>query len=402
MPIVKLDQNFIENHLTCPAFKARIEMCCSEIKGLYVLVSAQNQGHGTYYLRYKDSNGKTCHQKISRTADITLAEARKCAKTLRAEIALGANPRAEKNSQKAILRYSEFFESHYLEFIKPRKRSWYSDESLYRLRIKNVFGNMRLNQITRHQIQSFHTDLKTEGLAPASCDHYIKLLKHSLNLAIDWGFLTGPNPASRVPLFNVDNRVENYLDEDALGRLMYVLQTDHNRPICLLVQWLLSTGMRLGAALALRWDHVNRERRVILTSASSAKSKRNSSLPLNNAALAILDQLDTEGRYEWLFVNTRSGKIFVNVHKVWDRLRKQAGLPHFRLHDSRHTFASLLANQNVSLFTIQALLQHKSPVTSQRYSHLSGSVLLSSSECASQMIQNAMKIKPDEVEHKPA
>ncbi len=381
----------------CKPGARRQELCDSLIRGMLLEIRPSNKS--SYYLRYK-SDGQTKYIKLGTSDIITLADARKKARTLKAEIELGADPRGEANARKEVLTYAELFEL-YMNHARVHKRSHYSDESLYRLRIKNVFGNMRLNKITRHQIQSFHTDLKTEGLAPASCDHYIKLLKHSLNLAIDWGFLTGPNPASRVPLFNVDNRVENYLDEEALGRLMHVLQTDHNRPICLLVQWLLATGMRLGAALALRWDHVNRERRVILTSASSAKSKRNSSLPLNNAALAILDQLDTEGKYEFLFVNSKTGKPFVNVFKVWDRLRKQAGLPHFRLHDGRHTFASLLANQNVSLFTIQALLQHKSPVTSQRYSHLSSSVLLSSSECASQMIQNAMKRKPEEVEHKP-
>ena len=62
MPIIKLTQAFINKSLQCPSNKTRIEYCDSELPGLYVEVRATSQGQGTYYLRYKDSTGKTCHQ----------------------------------------------------------------------------------------------------------------------------------------------------------------------------------------------------------------------------------------------------------------------------------------------------------------------------------------------------
>lgn len=102
MPIIKLTQQYI-NNLQCPSNKSRIEYCDSELPGLYVEVRDTSQGQGTYYLRYKDSIGKTCHQKIGRTTDISLTDARKKTKTLKAEIALGADPRAEEKSRKAVL-----------------------------------------------------------------------------------------------------------------------------------------------------------------------------------------------------------------------------------------------------------------------------------------------------------
>src|SRR5665647_406055 len=175
--IVNLTQNFITNNLICPAGKVQAELCCSEQKGLYILVSAKSPGQGTYYLRYKDISGKTCHQKIGRTSDISLADARKQAKTLKSEINLGADPRGEAKKQKAVLTFSEFFENHYMPFVKQRKRSWYSDESLYRVRLKEAFGNKRLNQITRQAIQIFHTCLMEIGLAAATCNHHVKLMK---------------------------------------------------------------------------------------------------------------------------------------------------------------------------------------------------------------------------------
>src|SRR5512136_87918 len=89
MAIIKISQQFINNELHCPDGNTRIEYCDSDLPGLYIEVRTTRQGQGTYYLRYKDSTGKTCHQKIGRTTDMTLADARKKAKTLKAEIALG-------------------------------------------------------------------------------------------------------------------------------------------------------------------------------------------------------------------------------------------------------------------------------------------------------------------------
>ena len=86
------------------------------------------------------------------------------------------------------------------------------------------FGHRRLNQITRYEIIKFHGKLKDEGLAPATCDHYVKLLKHSLNLAIDWGLLNEKNPAARVPLFNASNVIQNIPNDEQVGRLLELLK----------------------------------------------------------------------------------------------------------------------------------------------------------------------------------
>ena len=76
-----------------------------------------------------------------------------------------------------MLTYAEFFDQHYLPHVKLHKRSWDRDEELYRLRIKAVFGGKRLNQITRHQVQSFHSALAAEGLAAATANHHLKLIR---------------------------------------------------------------------------------------------------------------------------------------------------------------------------------------------------------------------------------
>ena len=59
----KLSSKFLERQLLCPDGRKQIEYCDTEIRGLYVLVTAKSPGIGTYYLRYKDESGKTCHKK---------------------------------------------------------------------------------------------------------------------------------------------------------------------------------------------------------------------------------------------------------------------------------------------------------------------------------------------------
>jgi integrase len=389
MPIIKLTQSFINNELHCPEGKARIENCDPDLPGLYVEVRKSSPGQGTYYLRYKDSKGKTCHQKISKTHEMTLVDARKAAKTLKSEINLGADPRGEEKAKRAVLNYSDFFEQHYMPYVKVRKRSWKTDLGFNRLRLKAEFGDLRLNQITRQHIQTFHTRLSNEGLAAATSNHYLKLLKHSLNLAIDWDMLE-TNPASRIPLLPEDNKIENLLSEEQLERLMMVLKTDENRMVCHIALYLLSTGCRLNEALQAKWSQVDQQHRVWKIPASNSKSKRIRAVPLNDSALDVLDQLTTRDRYEHVFINFQTELPYTTISKVWGRLRTKAGLPHLRIHDLRHQFASFLVNSGQTLFMVQQILGHSSPSVTQRYAHLSTKSLQEAANTASIMIKGSM------------
>lgn len=392
MPIVKLTPQFINHQLLCPDGKTRIEYCCSDQPGLYVEVRASNPGQGSYYLRYKDASGKTCHQKIGRTAEVSLAEARKKAKTLKAEIALGADPRGEAKARKAVDTLSEFFDEAYLPHIQPRKRSWKRDEELFRLRIRKRFGHLRLNQISRQEVQVFHAGLLDEGLSPASADHHIKVLRRMLNLAVEWEMLE-KNPIKGVSLFNVANQVEHYLDDEQLERLLTVLRNDENRPVCMIAMFLLSTGARLNEALQATWDQVDRTNRVWRIPATNSKSKRMRSVPLNDSALHILYQLTTEGHYRHVFINQQTEQPYTTIMKVWSRLREKAGLPHLRIHDLRHSYASFLANNGRTLLEIQQILGHSDPKVTLRYSHLSAKTLQDAASSASVIVKSPVLVK---------
>lgn len=389
MAVVKLTQDFVDRQLVCPEEANRIEFVSDDRSGLYVEVRKASNGYGTYYLRYKDANNKSCHQKIGRTQDMTLTEAKEAVKTLKAEIALGADPRAEEKARLAVITYDAFFDEYYLPYAKSHKRSWDRDEELYRLRICPTFGQRRLNDVSRLQIQKFHAKLMNEGLAPATANHHIKLIRRMLNLAIEWNVISGPNPASRIEMFAEDNQIERYMNDDELQRLLEVLRTDNRRGVCQIALFLLSTGARLNEALSAKWEHVDTHKRTWRVPATNSKSKRMRAIPLNDSAITVINVLDTKGDYDHLFINKKRKLPYVNIAKVWEDLRNKAGLPKLRLHDLRHQFASFLVNDGQSLYTVQQILGHSDPSVSARYAHLSTSALQLASSSASKQIQAA-------------
>ncbi|HSI42847.1 MAG TPA: tyrosine-type recombinase/integrase [Methylotenera sp.] len=389
MSIHKLTQEFIDHKLHCAEGKLREEIVSDDRSGHYIEVRSSSKGNGTHYLRYKNANGKTCHQKIGLTTEMSLQEAKLAIKKLKAEIDLGADPRAEETARLAVITFDEFFKEHYLPFVIPRKRSWKRDEELYRLRISAKFGSKRLNQVSRQQIQSFHSSLTAEGLAAATANHHLKLLRRMLNLAIEWEMLE-KNIASGIQMFHEDNQLERYMNDEELARLLKVLKTDSRRSVCNIALFLLATACRLGEATGATWSQIDKEKRVWLIPARNSKSKRSRPIPLNDSAIDVLKELDTEGTFEHVFINKRTGLPYVNIAKVWGRLRIKAGLPKLRIHDLRHQGASMLINSGSTLYVVQQILGHANPITSQRYAKLSITSLHHASAGASAIISGAM------------
>ncbi|MCA9469590.1 MAG: tyrosine-type recombinase/integrase [Nitrospira sp.] len=96
-----------------------------------------------------------------------------------------------------------------------------------------------------------------------------------------------------------------------------------------------------------------------------------------------MNSLKTEGRSEWLFTSSRGGGRMTTINKVWQRLRAEAGIPHVRLHDLRHQFASALVNSGRTLYEVQAILGHSDSTVTQRYAHLSTRTLQDAANSAS-------------------
>lgn len=386
MAKVKLTQKYIDNPPPVPSGKAKEEHCDLALPGLLWEQRTTNHEWGSYRLRYKNPSGKTSYAAIGRSCEITLADARQKARQLKAEILLGADPQAEAREKRKSLSWDAFFTDHYLPHAKQHKRSWANDEEMHRLRISKRFGNVQLNKFTRRAVQQWLNELKDSGLAASTCDHHGKLIRQALNLAVDWELLDR-NPVAGIKLFGGDNRIENVMTPDQLRTLLHTLDNVNGRRkvASLVIRFLLFTGARVNEALNARWPDIDRENRTWTVQATNSKSKQRRSIPLNDAAIAVLNELESEGASAWLFTSCHGdgNQRMTTINRVYQKIRVDAGLPWLRLHDLRHNFASLLVNSGRTLYEVQQILGHSDSKVTERYAHLSTATLQDAANAAS-------------------
>lgn len=381
--VINLTQTLINQDLQQYAKGKRTELVSDERTGLYVEVRAS--GVGTYYLRYKDNNGKSCHERLGRTNEITLAEARQKVALFKAEIEKGNSIDNQKPNNKGDILLNDFWVNHYITFAKSTKRSWKRDEQLYRIRIMPRFGHLKLSEINVRLIQTLMMDIRTEGLSGASADHHGQLMRRIGNLAVKWGYLD-VNFARGIELYHEFNQVNNIPSDDQLQKLIDVLNTDSNRPICLIALWLLSTGARLNECLKMQHKHLDLQSRIWTVPHETSKSKRPRYIPLNESALSVLEKIDRKETDMYVFTNRKTQKPFVTVFKPWDRIRKKAGLPHLRLHDLRHMYATFCVNNGCTIYEVSQLLGHADTRISIKYSHLSKQSMLAAANSVSKKL----------------
>jgi integrase len=391
--IVNLNEQFISTSLTCPQNKRRIEYVSKTLSGFFVEVRSNRENYGTYFYRGKDIHGVTYTQKICNTDELSFSDAEKECKRLAAEqyikLSSGIDPRKDAPMKQDAPTVNQYYISDYKPFIKQRNRSWESTEGVYRRYVKPVFGDMRFEDITRKMVVDFHADLKSRGLSGTTADHGLKMFRHLINTAIANEVVTD-NPAARVPLFNEFNEVTTTLSTEELQKLLSVLHKSDSR-IALVARMLMATTCRLSEILTATWSNCDMDKRILYINSDNSKSKKPRAVPLNDAAMAVLEQLDTQGKFEYLFTNPRTKTRYYSVHKAWKKLRIEACLPKLRLHDLRHFGASELASSGVSIYVISKLLGHRNVVTSERYSHVSNLATREASDNISAVIQNALE-----------
>jgi integrase len=387
---IKLSRELITDGLVVPAGKRRTEYVdLSDAVGLYIEVRAASPGQGTFYWRYRDSQGITRHERIGRTDEVTLEQARNKVRELRAQWTLGTFPKAAQQDKQDMPTFGEFARETYGPAMKLRKRSWQRDLDLVRLRLGDIVDK-RLDQITKLDLIKLHNKLRDSGLAAATSNHGLKVARQILGYANSLGILER-NVAIGIPMFAENNIQDRSLSPEELARLLSVLKTDKNRNVCRIALWLLATGCRYHEALNAEWSQLDLENRVWKIPSQLTKTNASRVIPLNDVAMEVIAELDTRARSPFLFINPRTEKPYANIHKAWERLRADAGVESCRLHDLRHIFGHTLASSGLSLWIISKLLGHTQSKTSERYSAVSTPTLMAASNTVAKVIQEAMK-----------
>lgn len=231
---------------------------------------------------------------------------------------------------------------------------------------------------------------------PGVANRCLALLSKMFNLAERWGMRPeGSNPVRHVEKYR-ENKVERYLNAYELDRLESVLaeaeRTGSENPFVIVaIRLLLCTGARLGEVLTLKWDYVDLDRALI--SLPDSKTGRKP-IYLNSLAVEVLAGLPRVEGNPYVIAGDKPGAHLVNIRKPWYRIRKLAGIDDVRIHDLRHTFASIAVSAGMSLPLTGRLLGHRKSVTTERYAHLADDPVRAANEAVAEVIRRSHKVSP--------
>ncbi len=191
-------------------------------------------------------------------------------------------------------------------------------------------------------------------------------------------------------------KVERYLSQDELSRLADTLNEaerlrTEEAPSIAALRLILLTGCRSGEIKELRWSEVDFDRRCLRLADSKTGRK---TIYLSSGALEVLAGIERQPGNPYVIVGAKPGQHLVGLTRQWFRIRKRAGLEDVRLHDLRHTYASIGAGIGLSLPIIGKLLGHSVPATTQRYAHLAANPMLEAAERIGAALDAAMSGAP--------
>ncbi len=193
------------------------------------------------------------------------------------------------------------------------------------------------------------------------------MLRKALNLAIRWEWIER-NPADGFRR-NAEHSRERYLTAEEYERVLAALDWMPNQKAANAIRLLILTGARRGEVLGLEWHDLDLEKGVWNRPPSKSKDRKRKRIALSNAAVVLLQTMRVSDATGLLFP-TRNGTPMPDINKPWAWLKKETRLPDLRVHDLRHSFASVLISSGETLETIGKLLGHSQHQTTMRYAHL--------------------------------
>ena len=322
------------------------------------------------------------------------AEARVKARDVLATVAAGRDPAAEKKAIHGGLTVAALID-RYLEegpATKPAKRasSWRADRSCLIRHTLPLIGKLRLRHLRRADIARMVSAImegKSRELVRTKARGYARVtgglgsarrVLQTTAAMFAWAIdheLMSENPAKRIALPSPPSK-ERYLSEAEAKRLLSTLAImeaagDTHPRFSDAIRLLLFTGARKTEILALKWSEVDcAGRRLVLSPERTKTGGRigERRIPLSSAAIGVLEGINRAS--EWVFPAGRKMEGHTKgLQKAWEAIRKRAGLGDMRVHDLRHSFASLALAKNESILLISRVLGHTSTRMTERYVH---------------------------------
>lgn len=358
-----------------------------ELKGF----GARRQQGATSYFLQRKINGRLRWFTIGlHGSPWTPETARREAMRLLVTISEGDDPQALKKLERdkpTVAEAAPLFMASHGPKLKPRTREEY--QRLFDLHIVPEFGKVLVADVRKADIARFHAGL---AKTPSGANFALAALSKFMRWSEDMGYRPEQsNPCRGITKYRQAKR-ERFLSRDEFARLGEVLrQVETDRSVGLFavaaIRLLILTGARLNEILTLQWKHVDMERQLLLLPDSKTGQK---AIRLSTRAVAVLAALPRLKGNPHVIPGSMDGGHLINLQKPWRHVRGLAGLDDVRIHDLRHSFASVAAASGASLPMIGALLGHTQPQTTARYAHLANDPLHRLNQDVGEAIAEAM------------
>jgi integrase len=337
----------------------------TEIKGFGVRVTASDAR--AFVVNYR-INGRERRYTVGAYPSWSVAAAREEARRLKREIAKGHDPMGQRHVDRAAPTVGDLADRYMREHaVRKVARAQADDRSMIEKIIIPAIGQLKVYEVRRDDIDRLHREVSQTR--PIRANRLAQLLSKMFSLANRWEYRLD-NPVKGLHR-NPEQKRTRYLSGEELQRLTAVLADHPNRQSANVIRLLLLTGARRGELLNATWDQFDLEGGIWIKPSAHTKQKKEHRVPLSAAAKQLLCEMKAEaGESPYVFPGRVPGEPLREIKSFWSGVCRRAGLEDFRIHDLRHTYASILASAGLSLPVIGALLGHTQPNTTARYSHL--------------------------------
>ena len=364
----------------------------TEILGLAAKV--QTSGMRTFTLDYRYA-GRQRRMTIGRWPEWSVTAARERAKDLRRMIDEGQDPLAAKEELREAPHITDMIDRYIREHMPKLAPVNAGDQtSMLRQMLEPAWGDRLVTDITKSDVAKF-LDFVAEGRprpckqkpnnrarklqghkpTPVRANRVGEVLRKMFTLAVEWEW-RADNPAQGFHR-RLEHARERFLSPEELVRLAAALDKAADQRGASIMRLCMLTGARVGEVRTARFEQFNLDYAIWSKPASTTKQRKIHRVPISQDVVAIVRQrkLVVPKENVWLFPGDAIGKPVREVRRFWLKIRQEADLPDVRIHDLRHTFASLLVSGGASLEVIGRLLGHSQMQTTQRYAHLMESPL---------------------------
>ena len=364
----------------------------TEVRGFAACI--YRGGGRAFTLDYRHA-GRQRRMTFGRWPEWPVSAARERAKEIRREIDAGGDPLAQRGALREAPCVNDLIERYCAQHLPKLAERNAADQraSLAKL-VAPVWGRKLVTEITSTDVDKLLNKI-AEGRArphkekpnnrarklqpakptPVRANRMGEVLRKMFTLAVEWGWCAD-NPAQRFHR-RIETPRERFLSKEEITSLAAALDAAEDRRAADIIRMCMLTGARLGEVRQARFEQFNLEHLSWSKPPMMTKQRRAHRVPISDETAAIVRQrqLSVPNGTPWLFPGDTPGQPVQEVRRFWAQIQKQCALQDVRIHDLRHTFASLLVSGGASLEMIGKLLGHSQTQTTLRYAHLMDSPL---------------------------